>query len=184
MSAPTDAPGWFDLPLHEGYFVYALYTADSGDTPRYIGQSANLLTRAGAHLTGRRDTIVRIAARRCASKADMDATEQQLIAAHRPLWNRAGIPASAGEERAAATKAAATAAEAAREARLAETAQLRADFRSAGGWFKADEIAARLGCTVEDVNRYVTDGRLRRGGGPRSPRFHANHVIEMLEAAS
>ena len=74
----------------EGYFVYILW--GEGERPVYVGQSANILARLGAHFGNRakRRLITKIQLVRCATRHVMDTTEADLIAHYRPQLNIAG----------------------------------------------------------------------------------------------
>lgn len=161
------ADEWFDLPIR-GYYVYALWS-DHRSLPLYIGQSTNPVNRIRSHLSSpeKRGHISRVSMYQCSSKEEMDATEQRLIVAYRPPWNRAGLPAGVRLERRAAIKA-----------QMAEPAELRAELRADRRWYKPAEVAERLGCTVRDVKGYFGERKLRYG---RSQHVHADWVIQMLE---
>lgn len=74
-----------------GYFVYILW-GDDPERPVYIGQSINVISRLGTHLSDRqkRSLTRRIQLIKCCGKRSMDSTEMRLIAEYKPLLNIAG----------------------------------------------------------------------------------------------
>lgn len=75
-----------------GHFVYCPW-GDDPDRPLYVGQSSNLYSRLGTHLSNstRRWSIKRVSTIRCESRADAFNLEGQLILIHRPEWNIRGL---------------------------------------------------------------------------------------------
>lgn len=166
---------WIDLPVLDGYYVYALYAAGNDDVPLYVGQSSNALCRIGNHMGAatKRPQVARIAVRRCASRADMDATEQALITAYCPPWNRAGLPYGSTYMHPSARHPHAAGRNASRTERLLNS-----------HWLTTRDVATRLGCTVTAVNAYVADGALRSTPEPRQRwterRFRPEWIADFL----
>lgn len=75
-----------------GFFVYCLW-GDHPTCPLYVGQSANVLNRLGAHFGDREKVLAirRVSLIRCASVVLMLATERKLIRRYQPPWNAMGI---------------------------------------------------------------------------------------------
>lgn len=92
---------WPSVPILSGFFVYALFTAEQGEEPAYIGQSTNVLGRVGNHLRNpeRAPLITRIAVLPCSSKAEMAKLERSLIAQYCPPWNLVSLPRDVLTER-------------------------------------------------------------------------------------
>lgn len=73
-----------------GFFVYVLF-----DNKRalYVGQSINVLSRLGAHMTrDRRQFIHSVRVYRCANRSRMDRLEIDLIRYYSPPWNTVHVP--------------------------------------------------------------------------------------------
>ncbi len=169
--------GWIDLPVLDGFYVYALYGAENPDVPLYVGQSMNALVRLGNHLgEGRkREQVVRIAVRQCASQADMDETEARLIVAYCPPWNTACIPYRVRRKR-TPPRGATTAAVAALNEKV------RQEF-IASSLLTPRQVADRLHCSMRAVNDYVTSGSLRATPAQlwTDRRFRPEWVADLLE---
>lgn len=73
-----------------GFFVYVLSYRDE---IMYVGQSRNILSRLGQHMTNRerRHKVDHIALFRCKNERAMTELEDHLIADNRPPWNIRGI---------------------------------------------------------------------------------------------
>lgn len=86
----VDSKGHFDP---HGWFVYLLWGADT-ESPIYVGQSRNILSRLGSHLqdSAKRKMVKRVQLIRCKSAGDMDRLELQLIREYRPRLNVAMVP--------------------------------------------------------------------------------------------
>ncbi|MCW2652032.1 MAG: Excinuclease subunit-like protein [Mycobacterium sp.] len=71
-----------------GYFVYLLW-GDDPDTPIYVGQSRNILSRLGSHMKDekKRDMTRRLQLIRCPDETTMDNMERVLIRKHQPPLN-------------------------------------------------------------------------------------------------
>jgi excisionase family DNA binding protein len=171
VDASLTSDGWLDQPLLGGLQVYVLFGVD--DAPLYIGQSTNVFARLGEHLRhpAKRAQVARIAVRECASKADMDETEQRLIAAHCPPWNTASLPVDVLAERLQAKRAAEIAHAASWAADRPADPPPSAPLRT---WFTTAEAAKYLGCHEKTVRRARARGQLRgvspapaTPGGPR-----------------
>jgi hypothetical protein len=80
-----------------GYYVYLLWETRGGGKPVYVGKSANILNRLGAHLgdSSKRSRIRWVTFIRCASEEAMRHREAQLIRKYRPEWNKS-IPLEDG----------------------------------------------------------------------------------------
>lgn len=88
---------WLEITSKKGFdptgcHVYVLW-GDDDERPLYVGQSTNILSRLGSHLSDpkkrravRRVTVLPLAANK------MDAVEAELIALHRPVWNVRLVP--------------------------------------------------------------------------------------------
>ena len=72
-----------------GFYVYLLWAVQGDDKPLYVGQSANLLARLGAHLGNgsKRSKVGWVTYHRCASEQAMIRREGELIRRYRPPWN-------------------------------------------------------------------------------------------------
>lgn len=75
----------------DGFFVYQLIAAN-GEV-LYVGQSGNILSRLGSHMTDRkkRRRTKRVALIRCPSIDQMLELEARLISQLQPVWNVRGI---------------------------------------------------------------------------------------------
>lgn len=146
---------WIDLPVLDGFYVYALYGAESPDVPLYVGQSTNALARVGNHLgeARRREQVTRVAVRQCESQVDMDETEARLIVAYCPLWNTACIPYRVRQRRTPPRGATAA-------ARAALTEKVQQEF-IASALLTPRQVADRLHCSMRAVNGHVAAGTLR-----------------------
>ena len=73
-----------------GHYVYLLWAVQGDDRPLYVGSSANLLSRLGAHLRNgaKREHIGWVTFYRCPSEQVMLRREGELIRKYRPPWNR------------------------------------------------------------------------------------------------
>ena len=86
-----------------GFFVYLLWGTDE-NTPIYVGQSSNVLSRLGSHLGNRekRQLTRHVQIMRCANKSAMDRTEGALIRRYQPPLNVIGvgdrIPPGSGDQ--------------------------------------------------------------------------------------
>lgn len=71
-----------------GYFVYLLW-GDDPDTPIYVGQSRNVLSRLAAHMRDntKREMMRRLQLIRCPDQQTMDSTERVLIRKYQPPLN-------------------------------------------------------------------------------------------------
>jgi hypothetical protein len=72
-----------------GFFVYLLWESKDAPKPIYVGQSMNILSRLGSHLTdrSRRYRIRWVTLFRCESASQMGETEHRLIRHYRPELN-------------------------------------------------------------------------------------------------
>lgn len=88
----STSTGWMELPIVEGFYVYALW-GDDPTRPLYIGKSRNLLGRVGTHLSNpnRAEHIRRVTVVRCSSQESMDRRELREIRTRKPTWNIAGL---------------------------------------------------------------------------------------------
>ena len=79
----------FHPRAYEGYFVYILWGEDP-ETPVYVGQSTNILSRISTHLGDKqkRKLTRRIQLLRCRTVDEMDEQEDLLILHYRPLLNK------------------------------------------------------------------------------------------------
>jgi hypothetical protein len=161
---------WADLPILDGFHVYALHGTENEHVPLYVGQSASVISRIGGHLADprKRSQIARVSVRPCPSQTAMDNTEQALILAFCPPWNRDGLPIAM------------------RQADWSHGGRQRHDAAAwrrylATDWLTTEQVAERLDCTVKDVNRLVDDGSLRRSGDGRR-RFRPVWVADLLIA--
>lgn len=77
-----------------GYYVYLLW-GDDDETPLYIGQSRNVLSRLGSHMTNkdRRYLVRSVQVIKCSGAATMNRTEAALIREYNPPLNTAGCVA-------------------------------------------------------------------------------------------
>lgn len=75
-----------------GFYVYLLWGEDP-ERPIYVGQSTNLLSRLGQHMTdaAKRDMTRRVTVVRCEDRAEMDRTEDRLIQCYQPVLNIRGV---------------------------------------------------------------------------------------------
>lgn len=80
-----------------GFFVYLLWGSDS-DVPLYVGQSRNLLSRLGQHMSNpdRKHLVQRVQVMRCKNERDMCRTENRLITLYQPPLNVVGITTRTG----------------------------------------------------------------------------------------
>jgi hypothetical protein len=157
---------WTDLPDFTGYHVYALYGADP-NTPLYIGQSTNVLSRLGSHIgdPAKRAHVTRVAVKRCRSKFDMDATEQRLIAQYCPPWNTASLPAA---ERARRNDEPATPIDVAPAPRKRTTR-----------WLAIDQVARRLDLSEHHVRQHIARGNLKASWvSAGEPRIHEESLAK------
>jgi hypothetical protein len=70
----------------QGFFVYLLI--GHHDKPIYIGQSTNILSRLGSHMSGnKRELTSKVQIIRCRNKKSMNLTESILIKQHQPMLN-------------------------------------------------------------------------------------------------
>lgn len=76
-----------------GYFVYLLW-GDDPDSPLYVGQSTNILSRLGTHMgdAQKRRLVRRVELIQCDDRLAMDAMEAALIREHCPVLNVMGKP--------------------------------------------------------------------------------------------
>ncbi|HET6915952.1 MAG TPA: GIY-YIG nuclease family protein [Acidimicrobiales bacterium] len=86
-----------------GYFVYLLFGEDDA-RPIYVGQSSNVLSRLGNHMSAndRRGRVTRVGLIRCADDRQMFALERELIEHYRPELNVRLVPV---EDQSAASRA-------------------------------------------------------------------------------
>jgi len=150
---------WIDLPVLDGFYVYALYGASNDRTPLYVGQSKRIFGRLSFHLgdAAKRGEIARIAIRRCSSEVDMDQTEQQLIAKYCPPWNSARLPA----EEVARRRGGGVPAEATEAARAKAVERAERERQLSSILLTVDEVAERLDCSLADLKRWTLAGSLR-----------------------
>ena len=70
-----------------GYYVYLLWGADP-DKPLYVGQSSNILSRLGSHMSRRgKRHMTQQSGHPLQRQGTMDRTEWQLIRRYQPPWN-------------------------------------------------------------------------------------------------
>jgi predicted GIY-YIG superfamily endonuclease len=83
-----------------GFYVYLLWGADD-ETPLYIGQSRNILSRLGSHMANndRRYAVKSVQVIKCSGEATMKRTEAALIREYNPPLNVAGCVARLVHER-------------------------------------------------------------------------------------
>lgn len=175
VDASLTSDGWLDQPLLGGFQIYVLF--DAADAPLYIGQSTNVFARLGEHLRhpAKRAQVTRIAVRECASKADMDETEQRLIAAHCPPWNTASLPVDVLAERLQAKRAAEIAlAEHAAAARPADPPP----SPPLPTWFSTAQAAEYLGYRdARTIRRACASGHLQGvSTAPAAPGGRGGHL--------
>jgi hypothetical protein len=75
-----------------GFYVYLLRES-AGKPPIYVGQSTNILSRLGSHMTApdRRYRVKHIEVLRCKNRRQMDLTEARLIRHFKPELNTMGV---------------------------------------------------------------------------------------------
>lgn len=75
-----------------GFYVYILWGVDD-ETPLYIGQSRNVLSRLGYHMTdkAKRYEVKSVQLIKCSGKRTMDRTEAALIREYKPPLNTMGV---------------------------------------------------------------------------------------------
>lgn len=162
---------WFDVPTYDGYYVYALWSAENEHVPLYVGQSTALLSRTSAHLNDpcKQGRIARVSARRCASKTEMDNVEQALIIGYCPPLNRDGLPTALRQSDWGAGA----------RARYDAERLRRADTEV---WLTTSQVAERIRRSVREVNALVANGSLQSTSTARwtDRRFRPAWVADLL----
>ena len=75
-----------------GYYVYLLW-GDDDETPLYIGQSRNVLSRLGTHMQtpDKRSVVTSVQLIKCSGHSTMCRTEAALIREYKPPMNTVGV---------------------------------------------------------------------------------------------
>jgi predicted GIY-YIG superfamily endonuclease len=75
-----------------GFYVYLLW-GDDETRPLYVGQSTNIFSRLGSHMSDpkKRYRIQTVSVIRCETERQMGTTELRLIRKYRPELNTAGV---------------------------------------------------------------------------------------------
>lgn len=77
-----------------GYYVYLLWPDKDAAKPVYVGQSRNLFSRLGSHMTdpAKRYKVYWVTIVRCKDEDSMNRVEEDLIRHHCPPLNTQGVP--------------------------------------------------------------------------------------------